>query len=119
MALSSEYADILRQSGFTEYEINELSNARTPSGYSQTLINLNEPAWRKAIESRIDLVTRLRAQGMQDDQISQRINGYYKRRNNSPWDFLKVEYYKVRARPSYMDLARVRAEDKLQNAGLR
>ena len=81
------YDDILllRDSGFTEREIERLQESAS--------INIETPTWHSAIESRQVWQNDRMAEGWSEEEIEAIIDGYYEiEETHSPWDFIKAEY---------------------------
>lgn len=93
MSISFEDYQRLRNVGFTEYEIEQLSNATDPSGNPQPPIDLNSAPWEATLESRKWWLVDKIEKGWSEEEINETINNFYMRdRRRSPWDFLKIEY---------------------------
>lgn len=114
MTISAADALLLRQSGFTRYEIDEIANAKTTTGEDQPPINLRSPAWVATIKSRrewwIDKVER----GWTEYEIENELMNYYNRdTNRTPFDFLRAEY-KPPKKADYIEIARKRAAKQIK-----
>jgi hypothetical protein len=91
--LNNDESEKLLASGFTLWEVNEFSNAKTPEGNDQPEINLNNKVWTKAITDRQKFYNNLMSQGWTYQQYEQAIyEQYNKDERQSPWDFLKTAY---------------------------
>lgn len=95
----------LSQAGFSDYEINEFSQARSKNGVPITH-NIDSQTWQAMINERASWVESLKNRGWTDEQIKREIQDYYTRRSGrSPFDFLKAEYRPIR-RADYWDSQR-------------
>jgi hypothetical protein len=91
--LNYDDAEKLKAAGFTDWEIDQLSQSKTPSGQDQPPIDLNDKPWIATINSRREWRDIRADEGYNDSEINNAINRYYQRDpNRSPWDFLKAEY---------------------------
>ena len=91
--LSYDDAERLKSAGYTEWEIEQFSEGRTPDGKDQPSIDLNNIVWQKAMASRRKWKDNLIADGWTEQQFVQSIyDQYNKDPKQSPWDFLKSEY---------------------------
>ena len=101
-----ENADLLRNAGFTENEIQQFDEA--PNFPQDSLIG--HPAWMTMIENRQEWVRDKIQRGWQKDEIENEIMNYYLRDlQRTPFDFLKAEY-KPPKKHDYMDMIRKRHE---------
>lgn len=110
MSLSIADATRLREAGFLQGEIEELSEAKDTSGKDQPPILLDSPVWQAVMKSRqewwVDKVNR----NWTEEDIQREIMGYYERdEKRSPWDFLKAEYRPPK-KVDYIEARRKRAE---------
>lgn len=106
------YADVvqLMNDGFQDFEIEEFSQGRTPSGRSQPAVNINSPLWESVRRNRRNWYYDKRNRGWSDVEIRDEIRRYYlRRRERTPWDFLKAEY-KPPMRLDYKTTIKARAE---------
>jgi len=102
MTISANDAQKLRDAGFSEWEINELSNARTPDGKDQPPINIDSPAWQAVLKSRKEWTDDKIRRGWRRKEIENEIMNYYnKDTRRTPFDFLKAEY-RPRKRIDYL-----------------
>ena len=91
--LTNEDAERLKEAGYTEWEVDQFSDAKTPEGKDQPQIDLNSQPWIKAIENRHKWKNQLISEGWTEEQFVKNIYEQYNRNpNQSPWDFLKTEY---------------------------
>lgn len=102
MTLSSDDSQRLRSAGFSDWEINELANARTPDGKDQPPINIDGDAWKAVLKSRKEWTDDKIRRGWLDKEIENEIMNYYlKDTRRTPFDFLKAEY-RPRKRIDYL-----------------
>ena len=91
--LSIEDARRLKDAGFLEYEIQELSKGKAPDGRDQPPIDLNSPVWQRALDARRGWVADKVNRGWSEIEIETEARRYYVAgAKRSPWDFLKAEY---------------------------
>lgn len=103
------YDDILllRDSGFTELEIERLQESAS--------INIETPAWYSVIESRQIWQGDRLAEGWSEEEIEDIIDGYYEiEETHSPWDFIKAEYQPP-AKLDYQKGVQQRAQMKIKD----
>jgi hypothetical protein len=102
MTISSNDSDKLRQAGFTDWEILEIANAKTPDGKDQPPINIDGDAWKAVLKSRKEWKDDKIKRGWLDKEIENEIMNYYlKDTRRTPFDFLKAEY-RPRKRIDYL-----------------
>jgi len=89
-ALSENDKYKLRRSGFIEYEIRKLDDAKTPSGDSQN-IDLSKPQWKSVMKSRLKYVSELLQAGKTKNQIGNLIKDYYRNPKHSVWDIIQAD----------------------------
>ena len=91
--LTYEQSEQLKAAGFTDWEIGQFSEGRTPDGTSQPQIDLNGDTWKNAMETRRSWTEQLIKKGWTQQEITKNIYDQYNRDpKSSPWDFLKTEY---------------------------
>lgn len=121
--LTNDEANQLREAGYTDWEIDLFSNAKTPDGKDQPPINLSSEVWIAAMEDRRKWKDDLLSKGWTEEQFERNIYDQYNRDpNQSPWDFLKKEYkppQKPRLRSTLEATARVRNFKNSVNRSLR
>ena len=106
MTLSANDAQRLKNAGFTDYEIDLLSNAKDPEGKDQPPINIDGDAWKATIKSRSDWWDDKIAKGWNRQEIINELMNYYQRdERRTPFDFLKAEY-RPRKRVDYFSIMR-------------
>lgn len=114
MTLSFDDAARLRDAGFNEWEIQQLSQAHTPTGIDQPPVDLNAPAWQRTMQSRRDWIGDKRTAGWREEDIDAEIMAYYARSpKRNPFDFLKAEY-KPPLKKDFFDSVRQRARRKIK-----
>lgn len=114
MPISQYDADNLANAGFTPYEIQQISQATTSSGTSQTPVNTDSPIWQAVIRSRRDWVEDKIARGWNWMEIRNEIENYYRRdAKRSPFDFLRAEY-KPPKRMDYIEMIRRRTQADIE-----
>ena len=69
MSISQDDAERLLAAGFLEFEIDELSNAKSANGMPQPPINLDGAAWQSVMDSRLDWINMLSQRGWTPDEI--------------------------------------------------
>lgn len=93
MTLSYNNAEKLRDAGFLDYEIEQLAGAKTLDGKDQPSINLDSPAWKAVMKSRLEWIEDKINRDWTVDEMDNILMDYYMRDpKRSPWDFLKMEY---------------------------
>jgi hypothetical protein len=110
--LTLDDSNRLKDAGYTDWEIGQFSEGRTPDGKDQPPINLNDIPWQKAMTSRRKWKDQLISDGWSEQQFVENIYSQYNKDiGTSPWDFLKAEYkppQKVNFRSTIEATARVR-----------
>lgn len=102
------------KAGFTEHEVEILSEGRDPSGKDQPPINLNSPAWRIVIDSRQRWRDGLYDEGLNTFDIENLITDYYKSYSDAnPWDLIKAEY-RDPSNASFKEAQRKRAQARVR-----
>jgi len=92
MSLSGADAERLLAAGFMRREIEELANAKTSDGKDQPSIDLNNPTWQAAMESRRAWLDDKLTRNWTEEDIQREIMNYYERNSKrSPWDFIQAE----------------------------
>lgn len=116
MSLSDHDVLKLKTSGFTNFEIFELANAKDPEGKDQPSIDLDSPVWVKVIESRQQWWEDKIKRGWAEEEIVNELMAYYDRdKTRTPWDFLKAEYRPVK-KVDYLTIVRARKQAAIKAA---
>ncbi len=93
MTISFEDAKRLEAAGFLEYEIAAFALAIDGEGKPQPPVILDSPVWLRVLASRREWVDDKIERGWTDEQITETLMDYYRRKEErTPWDFLKAEY---------------------------
>lgn len=116
MTLSMKENKLLREVGFTAYEVDEFNKAVAVDGTPQ-IIDLNSETWRNMMLSRKEWIMDMIDEGLDASEIEGLIDEYYQiDRERSPFDFVKREYKPPRALSDYQKARSNRARkqtDKL------
>ncbi len=86
--------------GWLPSEINGMLNAKTPSGQTQKLPDIDSPVYLAMRRSRMRYVADLTRLGWTRDEIMWKLVQYHKGKKNDPFAFLKAEY---RQKPKLKD----------------
>jgi hypothetical protein len=89
-ALSREDKLKLRISGFMDYEIRKLNNAKTSDGKVMKL-NTDSSNWRSMLRTRKMRVNAMKMLGWTTEQIQKALMNYYKTKGATVFDHLQVE----------------------------
>ena len=121
MTLSANDAMILQMVGFTDREIKEFADAKTPEGKPQPPINLNSPVWIKVMEARMAKAGQIRTiyhkthkKKLARSKYEQLVNLWYSKSKANPWDWLKLIYI-PKKKTDFGNAVRNRAARKLSN----
>ena len=99
--LNGDDGDKLLAAGYTLWEVQEFSEARTPEGVDQPAIDLTKKPWIEALSSRRKWRDSLLSAGWTYEQFEKAVYDQYNRdTKQSPWDFLKSEY-KAPGKPNF------------------
>lgn len=116
MTLSYYDGQQLKSYGFSDYEIRELSEAKTPGGNPQPPIDIRSQLWKDIIRSRMNWWIDKYTSGWEDYEIDGEVDNYYKRdARRTPWDFLKAEY-RPRKRVDYWAAVRAKKQEGIEVA---
>lgn len=119
MTLSMKENKLLREVGFTAYEVDIFNSAIAVDGTPQ-IIDLNSATWQNMMLSRKEWVMDTLEEGLNDADRETLIDEYYQiDRERSPFDFVKREYKPPRGLSDYQKARSNRARkqtDKLYGA---
>lgn len=110
MTLSLNDAERLRQAGFLDGEIRELSEAKDASGKAQPPIILSSPVWQAVMKSRQEWWQDKIARNWSEEDIKREIMMYYEQDpERDVFSFLKAEYRPPK-KVDYIEARRKRAK---------